>query len=73
MSGNKDNIGYYINLGDAIYELISFILVCKPVIPSTTSFILKKIIYHFLNIAKTLKNTNITKQAKRIAEKFDSQ
>lgn len=67
-----NTIPNYINLGDAIYELISYILLCKPDIPSTTSFILKKIIYHFLNIAKTSKNSNVTKQAKRIAEKFQS-
>lgn len=68
----ENTIESYIKLGDSIHELISYILVCKPEIPSTTSFILKKIIYHFLNIAKTSKNSNVTKQAKRIAEKFQS-
>lgn len=72
LSSNDNSIENYIKLGDAIYELISYILICKPDIPSTTSFILKKIIYHFLNIAKTSKNSNVTKQAKRIAEKFES-
>jgi hypothetical protein len=67
-----NTINNYIKLGDAIYELISYILLCKPNVPSTTNFILKKIIYHFLNIAKTSKYSNITKQAKRIAEKFES-
>jgi len=68
---SDNNIEGYINTGDAIYELISFILSCKPELPSTTSFILKKIIYHYLNIAKTSKNSSVIKQAKRIVEKFE--
>lgn len=73
LSINENTIERYIKLGDALYDLISYILIFKPDIPSTTSFILKKIIYHFLNIAKTSKNSSVTKQAKRIAEKFQSQ
>lgn len=61
---------YYQDLGDAINNLIECILIIRPEMPSTTIFILKKIVYHFLNIAKTTKSSSIIKMAKQIAEKM---
>jgi hypothetical protein len=72
ISAADNKIDSYIVLGNAIYELLSYLQSCKPEMPSTTSFILKKIIYHYLNIAKNSKNRAVTIKAKKIAEKFES-
>ena len=71
ISTKENSLDFFAKLGDAVDELLGYIYICKPTLPSTASFVIKKIIYHFLNIAKTLKATAIKNQAKRIADKFE--
>lgn len=62
---------HYLSLGETIYELLDYIISVKQNLPSSTAFILKKIVYHYLNIAKTANHTTVINQAKKIAEKFE--
>lgn len=62
----------YLSLGNSIYDLLDYILNIKADLPSSTSFIFKKVVYHYLHIAKTTKDLSIVNEAKRIAQKFEA-
>ena len=65
--------GEYKKLGQNLSDLISQIVEENGKdIPSYSTFLIKKIIYHFLNIAKTSKLTDIERTGKEMADKYQS-
>lgn len=66
-----NQIEYYFQLGDLLLKLYDLICEKKKEVPTSAAFILKKIIYHYLSIASTLKDRTVTKKAKEIVAKFE--
>lgn len=63
----------YKKLGQNLLELIGQIVdENRKNIPSHSSFLIKKVIYHFLNIAKTSRLTDIERMGKEMADKYQS-
>jgi len=73
-----DNVGVnseveYRKLGQNLSNFISLIVQENgKEIPSYSTFLIKKIIYHFLNIAKTSKLSDIEKTGIEMADKYKS-
>lgn len=65
------DIDSYLTLGAGISDLLTLFLRIKPELPSIANFNFKKIIYHYLNIARTTKDKTLVRQAKNIVDKFE--
>jgi hypothetical protein len=70
-SHKPSTVADYLDLGNSIFDIITLVKKYKSNPPSTSNFHLKKIIYHYLNIAKTAKDTDVINKAKKIVEIFE--
>lgn len=67
----NNSIDFYFKLGDNILDLVTIVHDLRRPLPTTASFILKKIIYHYLNIAKTSREISVLDKAMEIVTKFE--
>ena len=68
----SDEIILYTNLGENLKSLLLLLVPYKGDVPPYTLFLFKKIIYHYLNIAKTVNVVSILDFAKFLADKYAS-
>lgn len=67
----KNDFEFYFNLGDILLNVFATLNEFKENLPTTAKYNINKVIYHYLNIAQTLKDAKITKKAKSIVDKFE--
>jgi hypothetical protein len=70
---NDNTVDLYFPLGDILLNIYTVLSNQKELLPTTAKYHLNKIIYHYLNIARTLKDTKVTRKAKAIVDKFEKE